>query len=222
MDDLQGLFSEAGTRFISTPAAIGEKLATVNTFLFDWDGVFNDGTKGHEVTSHFTEADSMGVNMLRFSHWLKHGTLPYCAIITGRQNKSALHFAQREHFHAVYMGYTHKQEALDEGRITAANAAFFFDDILDLSIAQQSALRILIGRPQSPLFEQSVVQKGWCDAITGATAGQHAVREACELLIGLTGNWEELLSSRVAFNEEYREYLNARNAVKTAIHEKSR
>lgn len=222
MEDLRGLFSEAGTRLISTPEAIAERLAKVNTFLFDWDGVFNDGTKGHEVTSHFTEADSMGVNMLRFSHWLKHGTLPYCAIITGRQNKSALNFAEREHFHAVFMGYTHKQEALEEGLLDPAKAAFFFDDILDLSIAQQSALRILMGRPQSPLFERSVVEKGWCDAITGATGGQHAVREACELLIGLNGNWRQILEDRVAFNESYREYLNARNAVQTVSREKSR
>jgi 3-deoxy-D-manno-octulosonate 8-phosphate phosphatase (KDO 8-P phosphatase) len=209
-------------QFVAPISIVEQKLEHVHSFLFDWDGVFNDGTKGHEVTSHFTEADSMGINMLRFSHWLKHGKIPYCAIITGRQNKSAQHFSQREHFHAVYMGYTNKQEALDEGRIDPSGAVFFFDDILDLSIAAQCKLRIMISRDQSPLTTQTATDKGWCELITGATGGAHALREACELLIGINGNWDEVIDSRVAYNDSYRNYLEARNATSTKLHEKSR
>ena len=222
MADLEQLFSSVGTQFLVPLNIIQEKLDNVNAFLFDWDGVFNDGTKGHEVTSHFTEVDSMGINMLRFSYWLKTGELPYCAIITGRHNKSALNFAEREHFHAVCMGYTHKLEALEFIGAEVDTSAFFFDDILDLSVASQCKLRILIGRAQSPLMTETVKDKGWCEIITGSTGGDHALREACELLIGSNGNWDSVLGSRVAFDDKYRAYLLARNSVTTVLNEKSR
>lgn len=222
MADLEQQFSSLGTQFLVPLTTIQEKLDSVNAFLFDWDGVFNNGTKGHEVTSHFTEADSMGINMLRFSHWMRTGELPYCAIITGRHNKSALNFAEREHFQAVCMGYTHKVEALDLIDAKVGSSAFFFDDILDLSVAAQCKLRILIGRAQSPLMTATIKEKGWCEIVTGSTGGKHALREACEFLIGANGNWNEVIEARVAFDHKYQEYLEKRNSVTTTLNEKSR
>ena len=94
-EDLFHLFEELGGEFVSPSSLMAEKWRGIKAIVFDWDGVFNTGLKGHETTSHFTEADSMGVNMLRFSNWLINKEQLTCAIITGQNNLSAAHFAKR-------------------------------------------------------------------------------------------------------------------------------
>ena len=40
------MFEKAGGIFCTPAVSILQKLQTVKAFVFDWDGVFNDGTKG--------------------------------------------------------------------------------------------------------------------------------------------------------------------------------
>jgi len=42
------LFTSIGGRFISEPELISAKLKTIKAFIFDWDGVFNNGQKSAE------------------------------------------------------------------------------------------------------------------------------------------------------------------------------
>ncbi|MCB9169218.1 MAG: phosphatase [Flavobacteriales bacterium] len=220
MNDLR-TFSRLGTRFLRPPDHLQRSLAGVRCLLLDWDGVFNDGWKDPDGGSPFSEVDSMGLNLLRFGLWLVNRRLPVCAIITGQHNPTAEHFAQREHLHAVYMGFTHKLEALEQFRNTHAiddkQVAFFFDDVLDLPLARRCGLRIMVDQPASPLFENYVSSKLDADLLTHLNGGRHGLREACELLLALMGRYDEVVEHRLLYSDPYKAYLADRNAVDTTV-----
>ena len=100
--DLKHITALFNGRFLTEPVAIQEKLFQAKAFVFDWDGVFNNGAKNENGSSPFSEVDSMGINMLRFNHYLQRQQNPLAAIITGEKNQAANMFAKREHFHSVY------------------------------------------------------------------------------------------------------------------------
>jgi 3-deoxy-D-manno-octulosonate 8-phosphate phosphatase (KDO 8-P phosphatase) len=214
--DLINLFEELGGEFISPSSLFEERWNKIKVLVFDWDGVFNTGIKGHETTSHFTEADSMGVNMLRFSYWLKndHRALK-TAIITGQNNVSALHFAEREHFDGIYMAKTNKKDAfknlLSTFNVKAEEVLFVYDDVLDLPVAEMAGLRIMINRYASPLFYHHVKSNALADYITFNEGGENAVRECCELLIAMNDNYSEVMNKRSAYLGDYESYLKERN-----------
>lgn len=215
MEDIASLFAANGGRFITPYIQIAEKLSHIKVFLFDWDGVFNDGMKGPATDSYYTEADAMGTNLLRFCYWLQHKTVPFTGIISGMDSKSAFHLAKRERFDAVYFAVKNKSEALhhilQHHRISLKQIAFVFDDVLDLPIARECGVGIMVRRDASPLFQQYVLDKKCCDYITAQTGGEHAVREACELMIGLQGKYNQVADARIAYNSAYTTYLSERN-----------
>ncbi len=209
-------FLHLGTRLIATREELLAKCEGIKAVLFDWDGVFNNGFKDLEGGSPFSEVDSMGVNLLRFALWLKNGEkLPAAGIITGQHNAHAERFAQRERMHGCYMGYANKPEAFDAFLATnglhASEVAFFFDDVLDLPVAERCGLRVLIGRKASPWFEGACMGK--VDVITACDGGHHGLREACELLIVASARADEVLEHRVRYSEVYQRYLAQRQAV---------
>lgn len=209
-------FSALGGEFISPASDIQKKLQNIKVFLFDWDGVFNNGNKGGDTPSGFSEADSMGTNLLRFGHWLRHQQLPFTAIITGENNTAAIQLAEREHFNSIYYQVRDKATALKHLQTTynikLEEVAFCFDDVLDLPIAKQCGLRFMINRSSSPLFAEYVKQQHNCDYISAHSGGQHAVREICELILGLTEKFTTVVEERCAFSPLYQSYLQTRNA----------
>ncbi len=222
LDQLQKMFYEqAGGEFIIPPAELAERLNTVKAFLFDWDGVFNNGFKQGEQGSGFSEADSMGTNLLRFGYWLQHNQLPFVGIVTGEQNPSAIALAKREHFDALYFKTRNKQQALDhlaQQGIAAEQVAFCFDDVLDLPIATACRSRFLITRKSSPLFNEYLKKHQLADYISGQSGGDHAVREVCELILGLAGQYDNVVKHRSTFSNEYQTYLQQRNSGDTAMY----
>ena len=76
-------------RFLTPPANIEAKLEKIKAYIFDWDGVFNNGQKDENNTSLFNEIDAMGINMLRFNHYKRKGAMPIFGIITGERNSAA-------------------------------------------------------------------------------------------------------------------------------------
>ena len=220
--DLIHLFEELGGEFISPSSLFEDKWNKIKAIVFDWDGVFNTGIKGHQVTSHFTEADSMGVNMLRFSYWLKNDKKQLkTAIITGQNNESALHFANREHFDSIYMAKTNKTIAFADlcssMGLQEDEIMFVFDDVLDLPVAEKAGLRIMINRYSSPLFYNHVKTHQLADYISFNEGGENAIREICELLIGVNENYTEVMEKRSAFTGDYEDYLKHRNSATTQI-----
>ncbi|MBS1568457.1 MAG: phosphatase [Bacteroidetes bacterium] len=214
------------TNFLHSHAALQTRAQGIKAVLFDWDGVFNDGWKGLDGGSPFSEVGSMGVNMLRFGLWLRNGVNPPAAVLTGQVNPLAEKFVQRERFHAIYMGYINKPDAFAEflrtNSLKPGEVAFFYDDAIDLPVARQCGLRILIGRRGGERFEEHVVQRGDADIVTACSGGENGLREATEAVISLLGNFADVFDHRAAYSETYQRYLRERNATVPVVRNGSR
>ena len=212
-------FSALGGTFIIPAPQIAAKLKKIRALIFDWDGVFNDGFKGEGVPSTFGEADSMGINMLRYGLWRNSGQLPAVALISGQNNQTALQFAIREHFHDVYSGISNKRLAIQHlctaRRVKRDQIACVFDDINDLGMVSICGLSCLVDRPASPLLRRYISDKKICDYITGNRPRNHAVREIAELFLGLMGLYETVIESRIAYDQQYQHYFSQRQAIST-------
>jgi 3-deoxy-D-manno-octulosonate 8-phosphate phosphatase (KDO 8-P phosphatase) len=217
IQELEVIYSQIGAQFISPIAEIEQKLKQIKAFVFDWDGVFNNGVKNENKSSNFNEIDSMGTNMLRFSYFQKHGKLPNTAIISGEKNEMAFYFADREHFDACYFKVADKTIALQhfckEKGLEPKEVCYVFDDVLDVSLAEMCGLRMAIGRKANPLFNKYLVTNQLVDYITAEQSGGFAVREASELLMGLYGNFDDCITERKNFSAAYHTYLTQRQSV---------
>lgn len=222
MSHITELFLKTGGLFHTSEAEIIEKLRKIKAFVFDWDGVFTNAGKDHNLDSKFSEADSMGTNLLRFSYYLNHGQIPLTAIISGEKNTAAFTFTDRERFHYSYSKFANKMQAVrhmcELNNLQPNQICFVFDDVLDLSLAEVCGLRVFIPRKSNPLFNEYVSRHQLADYVTGATSGEHPVREACELLIGLGGNYNEVITERKNFSEVYASYLALRKATNTSYY----
>jgi 3-deoxy-D-manno-octulosonate 8-phosphate phosphatase (KDO 8-P phosphatase) len=209
------LFTEIGGEFCTDATLLKKKLSVIKAYIFDWDGVFNDGSKNENGSSNFGEPDAMGTNLLRFNHWLLHHHLPITAIMSGERNTVSFHYAKREKLHAVYFKAAHKilafEHLMDTFHLKPEEIAFVFDDVLDLSLARQCGVRIMINRKSSPLFKNYVRQNGLADNITSTEGGTHGVREACELMIGISGDYNSTIQHRINFSDLYQQYLADRS-----------
>ncbi len=215
------LFTSLGGTFLSSPEEIREKYTRIRTFVFDWDGVFNDGQKHGELGSLFSEPDSMGVNLLRFNFYYTRKSRMHSYIVTGLNNAMAIEFAGRENFDAVYLNYKFKEEAFkkicEETGSALNEVAFIFDDILDFGMAKKCGLSFMVHRKASPLTSGYAVEKRVCDYITNAEGGSHAVREVCELLMGLSGTFKETIEKRMEFRGDYEIYLKEKSGITPRI-----
>ena len=221
LSEIEKLFSSKGGAFLVSSFVLQQKLAKAKAFVFDWDGVFNAGTKGVGHTSSFSEPDAMGTNLLRFSHWLLHDELPAVSIITGEANESAISLATREHLTSIYTKSKNKieifQQFLKANQLTGDEVVFVFDDVLDLGMAKTCGVKIQIHRNASPVLNDFIRKETLADYITFSEGGQHAVREVCELIIGLRGNYSETITNRLEFSTKYQTYLSSRQAIDTAL-----
>jgi len=203
--------------FVSSPTTVKQKLKQIKAFVFDWDGVFNDGRKNLEGHSGFSEPDSMGVNLMRFSYFLTHKQLPATALITGENNKLAFLFAKRESFNNVYYKAASKEKALmhfcNEHKISPADVLFVFDDVLDFSVAKLCGVRFMIGRPANPLLAEFAAEHRLVDYITRYNGNNYGVREVSELVMGMGNNFDVAVEHRMKFSEAYKDYLALRNRV---------
>jgi 3-deoxy-D-manno-octulosonate 8-phosphate phosphatase (KDO 8-P phosphatase) len=219
--EIEARFAKLGGVFLTPIGSLRERVADLRGLVSDWDGVFNDGAKGHSSASTYNEPDSMGTNLLRYALWRAHGTLPVAALITGADNPSAREFALREHFHTVYHGARNKTAAIESfcasQRVSSEQLLCFFDDVNDLGMAFGCGVRVLVKRTASPLLHDYVTRQNLCDYITGHSSSTHAVREVCELVLGLLGSFDAVVASRVAWDQEYARYFAARQAVATDI-----
>jgi 3-deoxy-D-manno-octulosonate 8-phosphate phosphatase (KDO 8-P phosphatase) len=224
--ELGARFSKLGGTFLTPPAELAERLEAIRGLVFDWDGVFNAGAKGDGVASTFTEADSMGTNLLRYALWRRERQLPIAAVVTGVDNPSARGFALREHFHAVFQGAKNKGGTLAElcsaHELTPRELICVFDDVNDLGMAAGCGVRVLVRRDASPLLQEYVAREGICDYITGQPGQGYAVRELCELLLGLMDCFDSVVAARGAWDDDYRSYFSARQGVRTELFDLTR
>ncbi len=220
-DKVIKLFEKGGGEFVSPPLSFVEKLKKVKAILFDWDGVFNDGSKKAGEGSPFSEVDAMGSNLLRYAYRRLNGQLPIVAIVTGENNPPAQALAQREHFHELYFLAKNKSITLDsfcaKYSIKPAEVLFFFDDVLDLGVASQCGARIMIRRNANPMLNEYAKQNGLVDYLTASEGGRAGLREGCELVMGLLGVYDDVVRSRSIFSQDYKDYVAERSKVETTI-----
>jgi len=221
MKDPSELFSELGGNFLTPPENILKKYSKIHAVVFDWDGVFNSGVKCSQEGSLFSEPDAMGTNLLRFNYFLLHNKMLRTFLITGMSNTSAVNFARRENFDAIFLNYKFKEEALEiigtQFDCSPDRTAFICDDVLDLGVAKLCLLAFFVRRKASPLTEKYVRENQCCDYVTGREGGEFAVREICELLIGLTGRFNETIEKRIRFQGSFKEYFDVRQKVTTQV-----
>jgi 3-deoxy-D-manno-octulosonate 8-phosphate phosphatase (KDO 8-P phosphatase) len=205
--------------FVTDISTLKQKLKHIKVFVFDWDGVFNDGRKNIDGHSSFSETDSMGINMMRFSYYLQHKKLPVSVIFTGENNKLAISFAQRENFHSVYYKTSNKKKALDHlcevYKISSAEVLFVFDDVLDFSVAQLAGIRCMVTHSANNLLKKFAVEKRLVDYITKHNGNNNALREVSELIMMLAGNFDETIENRMHYSEVYNGYINLRKNIPT-------
>jgi len=214
-ETLQQIAGKFKGTFFAEPEQLQAKLGGIKAYVFDWDGVFNNGQKDENGSSPFNEIDSMGTNLLRFNHYLRTGELPHFVIISGENNKAAHTLARREHFHAVYSGIKYKPEALEHFcrlcSVKPEEIAFTFDDVLDLSVAARAGVRFMVNRNCNPLLVDYVVNEKYADYLTYGDGSQCAVREVIEIMMGLNGKYRETIEERMNFTDTYQRYLKLRN-----------
>jgi len=216
---LQEIFTQSGAEFLISSKEIAQKLSNIKAFVFDWDGVFNNAEKNESRSSNFNEADSMGTNLLRFSYYLNNGELPKTAIISGEKNQQSFYFSKREHVDACYFKFSNKTEALNHfcnnHKLKPAEVCYFFDDVLDLSIAKVCGLRIMINRNAGILFKNYIRKNLLADYITFNSGANYAIREACELLMACNDNFDLVIDKRTDYDEVYQKYISLRNNLET-------
>lgn len=216
-------YEQLGGVFITPPSVLIQKLSKIKALIFDWDGVFNDGRKTQSSGSGFSEVDSMAINMLRFSLWLKNtGRVRVkTVVITGENNPTAFAFAQREGFDAVYFQMKDKTKALEHfcaaHRLQKEEVAFFFDDILDLSLAEQVGLRFQLQRESGIAFNHFVAKNNLADYATAKDGGSFGVREVSELCMSLNESFDEVVNKRMVFEGDYTDFITQRNDVSTVF-----
>lgn len=215
--NIEALFTGIGGEFHIPYDAFNAKLKSIRAFIFDWDGVFNDGVKDQQGSSNFNEVDAMGTNLLRFSRWQHTGEMPLVAVMSGERNTLSFQLTNREHFHQGYFHVKDKMHAfrhfVDRHDLDPREIAFVFDDVLDLGLAEAAGLRILVRHKGAPLFHRYVLDHQLADYVTGQS--QYAIREACELIVGVTGNYNHVVQGRSVFSDEYKRYLAERQSVDT-------
>ena len=69
--------------------------------------------------------------------------------------------------------------------------------------------------PAGVLFKDYAIRKNICDYVTAGDSENNAVREICELLLGLMGEFDAVISSRTAVDESMQEYIDTRQKVET-------
>ena len=165
----------------------------------------------------------MGTNMLRFGYFLHHGDNPVTGIVTGERNETALQWAEREHFHAVYLNAKNKADILEsfqhEYGIKSSEILFVFDDIHDLSLAKQTGCRILVPNTGARMFVKYCREHKLCDYISKNSGSSYALREISEVVLGLLGLYTQTVEQRIEFSGIYNDYFQMRNLVNTEIHE---
>lgn len=203
--------------FVTSHLTLKQKLRQVKAFIFDWDGVFNNGRKNIDGHSSFSEIDSMGINMMRFCHSIQNKQLPVTAIITGEDNKLAFSFAKRESFNAVYYKTANKEKALlhlcEHYKISPADVMFVYDDVLDFSSARLAGVRFMIGRSCNPLLIKFAKEHRLVDYITKNDGNNNALREISEMVMTFSNNYNLTIEHRMKFSEVYQSYISQRNQI---------
>lgn len=217
LTQVEDAFVDIGGKFLTSAFDIREKLQHIKAYLFDWDGVFNDGRLGDSALSSYSAVDSLGFTMLSFGHFLTHHKLSHLGVITGEASPHCVEWCKKQNANHLYTGVKEKQKALEhflqsEG-LEPENVAYFYDDILDIPIAEKVGLRFAVGRDCNPMFNEYIVRNKLADYITACDGQNHAVRELSELLLSLLDKQFSVIDHRAKYDDHFKDFIEHRKQV---------
>ncbi|KAA2241899.1 HAD hydrolase family protein [Chitinophaga agrisoli] len=157
---------------------------TINTFVFDVDGVLTDGTvqllPGGELSRKMNVKDGYALQLA-----VKKGYR--IVIISGGRSETVVSRLQGLGIKDIYVNTTDKQERLQdyvlEHDLQWEELLFMGDDIPDYRAMQ------LVGLPVCPADAAPEI-KSICRYISPQTGGNGCVREVIEKVLKLNGHWE--------------------------------
>lgn len=165
--------------------------ANIQLLVCDVDGVLSDGriymgNDGEELKTFHTH-DGFGIKAL-----LNVGI--DVAVITGRESHIVQRRMEALGVQHIYQGQGNKlpafEDLLDKLDLSAAQAAYIGDDVIDLPVMKSAALGIAVANSH-PLVLQHA---NW---ITRTRGGEGAVREICDLLLQARGQLDSAQGTSV-------------------------
>lgn len=165
-----------------------QRAARIRLMAFDIDGVMTDGglcyTEDGRELKTFNVMDGLGLKLLQ-----KAGI--ELAIVTGRTSGVVAARAADLGINHVFQGVSDKAttvaELLQRLGLHWADAAFMGDDLIDLQVMSRCGLALAPANAH-PLA------KDRAHAVTDASGGRGAVREAAEFVLSAQGKLEAVLA----------------------------
>jgi 3-deoxy-D-manno-octulosonate 8-phosphate phosphatase (KDO 8-P phosphatase) len=173
-----------------------DKLKKIKLLIMDVDGVMTDGRiimddEGRE-TKNFNVRDGHGIKVLQ-----RYGIK--VALLTGRQSKVVMHRAKDLEIKDVYQKVFNKKEVFEKilrkYKISAHEAAFIGDDIIDIPVLKRVGFSVAVADALEIVKKSAVY-------VTKNRGGNGAVREVCEMILQAQGKWPE-----IAAKYEFTEYV---------------
>ncbi len=187
-------------------------MSMIRGIVLDWDGVWTDGTKSAEGQSVFSEHDTMGINLLRFAHYLHTDSWLPVAVVTGERNLTAEHLVHREHFDQFLFYARDKTKTIpfleDRWGIKASSWGFVFDDVLDFGLAEKVGRRAMVTWPATAHTQRLAQAKGLVDDWVDPP---NPVRRWCEHYLHEQGWLEQAVAERQSWSARYQAYWALRN-----------
>ncbi|UCD80571.1 MAG: HAD-IIIA family hydrolase [Desulfobacterales bacterium] len=164
------------------------KLKNIQLLLFDVDGVLTDGRiiydDGGRQTKEFNVRDGFGIKLV-MAAGIKVG------IVTGRKSEALQHRCRDLGIQYLYDGVQQKGQLLEriieQTGVDADHTAFVGDDLPDICLMRRIGLPIAVA-------DAHEIVKNYADWITSAAGGRGAVREVCEALLKVRGDWEKIIA----------------------------
>jgi len=169
-----------------------QRAAAIRLLVFDVDGVLTDGglfidTEGREHKV-FNSRDGHGMKMLQ-----QCGVS--IAIITGRSSPAVAHRMAGLGIEHVYQGQHEKlpafEQLLDKLGLSAAQAAYVGDDVVDLPIMCRVGLAVAVQ-------DAHALVKKHAHWLTAQPGGRGAARDVCELIMEAQGHLEQHMQQYLA------------------------
>lgn len=161
----------------------------IKLLVLDVDGVLTDGQIifGHngELMKNFHCQDGLGVTAA-------HKAGLKTAIITGRESQIVYLRSAELKIMDVYQGAMNKVEAfmalLEKYNLTAQEAAYVGDDLVDLPVMVQAGLACAVDNAVPEV-------KKHAHFIATRKGGQGAVREVVEFILKSQGKWDDIVNA---------------------------
>jgi 3-deoxy-D-manno-octulosonate 8-phosphate phosphatase (KDO 8-P phosphatase) len=163
---------------------LAEKIKAVTILIMDVDGVLTDGRiiiddLGNE-TKNFNVKDGHGLKML-----MRSGI--EVILMTGRTSKVVEHRARDLGIEEVHQGAKNKIEILEKilrsKKVSGETIAYMGDDLVDIPVFNRVGFSVAVA-------DASEHAKRSADYVTDHKGGKGAVREVCEVILMIQGNWE--------------------------------